>query len=117
MRRYAAPAACLLLAATALSGCGSSKSGSAASANSSTLTAANITYSPTAIQLKAGKAEITVKNTDGVKHNLTISDLKVNKDVDQGKTVTASFTAKPGTYQFHCEYHPNQMKGTITVSS
>jgi plastocyanin len=39
-----------------------------------------------------------------------------------GPTVTgpgsANFTVsglKPGTYFFHCQYHPTQMKGTIVV--
>jgi plastocyanin len=116
MRRLTAATMGLLAAAAVLTGCGSKSSGSA-SGNATTLTAANISFSPTDIQLKSGKAEITVKNTDGVKHNLTIADLKVNKDLAPGATAKATFTAKPGTYQFHCEYHPSQMKGTVTVGS
>jgi len=115
MRRLSISALTLVLAA-ALSGCGSSKEGSASS-NAASLTAANTSFSPTDLSLKAGKAEISVKNSDSIKHNLTVEGLKVNKDLDPGASATATFTAKAGTYQFHCEYHPQQMKGTITVGS
>ncbi len=57
-----------------------------------------------------------VKNTDKVEHNLTIEDGgNVNKDVGAGTTVQTRATLKPGTYKFHCEYHRDAMKGTITV--
>ena len=82
------------------------------------ITAANITYTPTAITAKAGqRITFALKNMDSIKHNLTITALKVNKDVPRGTTGTATVTLKTkGSYEFHCEYHPQQMKGTITVS-
>ena len=82
------------------------------------ITAANTTYSPTTITLKKGqKVTFALKNTDAFKHNLTIKGLKINTDVNSGKTGVATLTPKvPGTYEFHCEYHPQQMKGTITVT-
>ena len=81
------------------------------------ITAANITYAPTAITTKAGqRITFALKNMDSIKHNLTIKALKVNKDVPGGTTGTATVTLKTkGTFEFHCEYHPQQMKGTITV--
>jgi plastocyanin len=31
--------------------------------------------------------------------------------------VKVVFTAPgPGTYQFHCKYHPTKMRGTVTIS-
>ncbi len=82
------------------------------------ITAANTTYSPTTITLKKGqKVTFALKNTDAIKHNLTIKGLKINTDVNSGKTGVATLTLKvPGTYEFHCEYHPQKMKGTITVT-
>lgn len=82
------------------------------------ITAKNVKYSPTTITLKKGqKVTFTLRNMDNIKHNLTIKGLKVNTDVPGTKTGSASLTPKvAGTYEFHCEYHPQQMKGTITVS-
>jgi plastocyanin len=82
------------------------------------ITAANFAFSPTTITLKKGqKVTFALKNTDTVKHNLTITALKVNKNVSAGKTGQVTMTLKAaGTYEFHCEYHPQQMKGTIAVS-
>jgi plastocyanin len=81
------------------------------------ITAANFAFSPTTITLKKGqKVTFALRNTDKVKHNLTITALKVNKNVLGGKTGQVTLTLKTaGTYEFHCEYHPQQMKGTIAV--
>ncbi len=102
-----------------LTACGSSSTTKSPSAAGNTvdLTAANITYSPTDIKVPAGDVTFVVKNSDKVEHNLTIEDGgNVNADVASGKTVNAKATLKAGTYKFHCEYHPDAMKGTITVS-
>lgn len=79
------------------------------------LTAQDFSYSPTAPNLAADGATIHVVNDGAVKHNLTVDGLKVDKDLPPGSKVDINVDAKPGTYQFHCEYHPTTMKGTITV--
>ena len=126
--------ACAVVVATgALAACGSSSSSSgsgayskpAATPSSSAVatgdgprvTAKDFSFTPTAIDLTAGKTvTISATNDGGAKHNLTIKDLKVNVDLPPGSTKTATVKgAKPGTYEFHCEYHPTQMKGTVTV--
>ena len=91
---------------------------SAAPVHQVVITAKNIKYSPTTITLKKGqKVTFSVKNMDKIKHNLNIKGLKVNTDVPGTKTGIATLTPNvAGTYEFHCEYHPQQMKGTITVS-
>lgn len=121
-----------LAAAGVLAGCGSSSSSGSSGAYgktsnstsapaatggaSETLTAKDFSFSPTAMNLTAGKA-VTIKATnDGsVEHNLTIKGLKVNTNLPSGSTKSVTVTPKAGTYEFHCEYHPTQMKGTITV--
>ena len=75
----------------------------------------DFSYSPTGVQLTAGSNTIKVTNSGAVKHNLTIEGLKVNQDLAPGSTVAVAVTAKSGTYEFHCEYHPTTMKGTVTV--
>jgi len=117
MRGLVRTAAVVAAAAGLLAGCGSDSKGSAAPSGATVnLTAANVTFDRTQIDVKAGQVTFVVKNTDKVEHNLTIDNAGVNKDVEGGKTVNAKATLKPGTYAFHCEYHPTQMKGTITVT-
>ena len=115
--RFALRTAVMVVAAAAvLTACGSGSSSGSSGGTKVDLTAANITYAPTDIKVPAGDVTFTVTNNDKVEHNLTVENGKVNKDVGAGKTVTAKTTLKAGTYAFHCEYHPDAMKGTITVS-
>jgi plastocyanin len=92
---------------------------SAASAGSTTLVAQGISFNTTKLNFKAGqKVTVTIQNKDSVEHNFTFKAAKANKDVEAGETAKATFTVPAaGTYEFHCEYHPNQMKGTVTVTS
>ncbi len=77
--------------------------------------AQDFSYSPVAVHVTQGKVTFVVQNSGAVDHNLTVPGLKVNTDVKAGKTASVTLDAKPGTYSFHCEYHPTKMKGTITV--
>ena len=91
----------------------------AASGNgSTTLVAQGISFNTTKLDFKAGeKVTVTVENKDGVEHNFTFKAAKADKDVEAGETAKATFTVPAaGTYEFHCEYHPTQMKGTVTVT-
>jgi plastocyanin len=125
VQRRLAIATIALSATLVVAGCGSDKksddagtadSGGAA-AKTVDIKAANFSFTPSAVELKAGdKVTFSVTNGDTVEHNLTIEDLKVDTDVEAGKTATVSATPKAGTYQYHCEYHPQKMTGTITVT-
>lgn len=67
-----------------------------------------ITVSPGAV--------VTVTNLDAAEHTVT-ADQGAGFDVEvEGSGGTATFTApsQPGTYAFHCTYHPN-MHGMLTV--
>lgn len=79
------------------------------------LVAADFSFTPVELTV-ANNSSIEVKNAGKVEHSFTIEGLKVNQDLSPGKSVKVAITGKPGTYQFHCEYHPTVMKGTITIS-
>jgi plastocyanin len=61
-------------------------------------------------------AKITVTNSDGAEHSVT-ADTGNAFDVDVDGKGTATFTAptQPGTYAFHCTYHPT-MHGQLIVA-
>ena len=90
----------------------------ASGTGSTTMVAQGISFSTTKLDFKAGqKVTVTIENKDGVEHNFTFEAAKASTDVEAGETAKASFTVPAaGTYEFHCEYHPNQMKGTVTVT-
>ena len=122
MRRMLALLAVVAFAAIGIAGCGDDDdaadkgNGGGGDANAVTLTATDFSFKPADLQLKAGeKATIELKNDGKTKHNLTIKDLKVDEDVEGGKSTKISVEPKAGNYQFQCEYHPDKMKGTITV--
>lgn len=120
------------LAATALiaalvTGCGgagnSGSSTAAASGTSSedsppavagpTITIANMAFGqPLAV---APGTQINIVNNDSVEHSVTSDTAGVfSQDVDGHENKTMTAPSQPGTYPFHCKYHPN-MKGTLTV--
>lgn len=61
-------------------------------------------------------AALTVTNMDSAEHTVSADDGSAFDVEVKGSGGTATFTApsKPGTYAYHCRYHPN-MHGTLTV--
>ena len=60
-------------------------------------------------------AQINIVNKDTVEHSVTSDTADVfSRDVDGGEKASLTAPSQPGTYAFHCKYHPN-MKGTLTV--
>ena len=66
------------------------------------------------------KFTITFKNDGSAEHNFSITSLKVNQDLEAGKTATVTFTAPStaGDVQYFCEYHKDSknMVGTLHVA-
>ena len=104
-----------------LSGCGGGGSKkTAASSGGTTIQTADFRFEPKTLTGKTGEAmTVTIKNVGSVEHNFSIESLKVNKDIEKGKSETVTFTPdKAGDIEFFCEYHKasNGMKGTLTVT-
>ncbi len=100
----------------------SSESPSAASstAASATATAAGPTITIADMKFSAPLtvtpgATVTVVNTDGPEHSVTADDGNAfNVDVDGNGTATFTAPTQPGTYAYHCTYHP-MMHGQLIV--
>ncbi len=62
-----------------------------------------------------GGAQVTVINNDSAEHSVTSDTAGAfNAEVDGKSKVTFTAPTQPGTYPFHCTYHPS-MHGTLTV--
>jgi plastocyanin len=86
--------------------------------------AQNNKFDKTCLAAPAGQPfTIAFENKEAVPHNVAIlkghqsSEVLFRGDIFQGpKTVTYQVPAlEPGTYVFHCEVHPTQMRGTLVV--
>jgi plastocyanin len=79
------------------------------------LTAKDFAFSPTALTAKAGTVTVNVTNEGTVTHSFTLDDGSVSKDIPAGTSATVTLNLTQ-TVSFHCQFHPSQMTGTITVS-
>ncbi|MFC6991662.1 plastocyanin/azurin family copper-binding protein [Haladaptatus sp. GCM10025707] len=80
------------------------------------------TTNPT-LQLTAGETyELTWENLDGMEHELIIEDgsrseLEATESNDEkGATESITFEATSEMASYYCEYHPEQMRGSVEVS-
>ena len=63
------------------------------------------------------EAAFEVANDGDTEHNVTITELEVDEDLEPGVRMFVTFTPEePGSFEFFCSYHPDQMTGTLTVS-
>ena len=63
--------------------------------------------------------EVTIEfaNSGSVEHSWTSTDLDAEVEASSGEDATVTFTtpAEAGSYDFFCEYHPDEMQGTISI--
>lgn len=86
---------------------------STATATGPTITISDMRFGP-ALTVAPG-ATVTVVNSDGAEHTVTAdSGNAFNAEVDGKGTTTFNAPTQPGTYAFHCTYHP-MMHGQLIV--
>ena len=75
-------------------------------------------FDPTALNVDVG-AQVTIEltNSGSVQHSWTSTDLDAEIEATSGETSSVTFTApnEPGSYDFFCEFHPDEMQGTISI--
>ena len=90
-------------------------------------------FDPTELSAKAdGETTVNLKNNGAAIHNVHVADASGNFPANfctaggetpcsnptrlaGGQSGTLTFTLPAGKYPFRCDYHPTEMKGTITV--
>ncbi|HYJ71403.1 MAG TPA: cupredoxin domain-containing protein [Actinomycetota bacterium] len=82
------------------------------------LTASGTAWDTTSLDMTAGaEVSVEVTNQDSIEHNFTFAEANADQDVEGGEDATVTFTAPAaGSYEFLCKYHPQAMKGTVTVT-
>ena len=75
---------------------------------------------PNSISASAGEISVVVKNEDGSVHNFEIEELgAASGDLDPDGSITVTFTAEAGTYEYFCSISGHKeagMTGTLTVT-
>lgn len=67
-----------------------------------------------AVEVASG-GQVSVSNRDSAPHTVTADDGAFDAgEVSGGSTGAFTAPGEPGTYQFHCDIHPD-MSGTLTV--
>jgi cytochrome c oxidase subunit 2 len=121
IKRMVATLGIVALLATA---CGGDEEGSPAasgdggggSGSSVTITAADFSFDPENVTAAAGDT-IELSNEGDSPHNLQAEEAGLDEDVDPGETVSVDLAdVEPGTYDFICKFHPDDMKGTLEIT-
>jgi Cupredoxin-like domain len=117
MLALAAVGPLLLLAACSSSGDNATTTtGGAAQPQALTVTAVDFSLSPATITAPAGQViNVSFKNNGSTQHSFTVGPTDVAQAA-AGASSSGSFTASAQTVEFHCKFHPTQMKGTITIN-
>lgn len=72
-------------------------------------------FSPAAIGVRAGTT-VTWTNDDQFTHSVRLlPSNEVLGILKPGESLTHTFTS-PGIYRYDCSFHPQNMKGTVTVN-
>ena len=108
--------ALLAVLALVLAGCGAeaadAPAGDAAATNTIDMPK-SYRFEPADTTVASGTT-VTWTNSDNFTHNVTIDDELVGQ-AEPGQTIEHTF-AQPGTFDYICSLHPQDMRGTVTVT-
>ncbi len=113
-------ASSLILLAAACGGTDSAGGGGGEDPDGGTtidVVAQDFSFETTSIEVEPGAdVTVTLENEGEAEHTFTIEELDVEAEAHGGETAEASFTAPDsGSYEFFCEYHPDDMTGTLSI--
>lgn len=94
--------------------CGGSTSAGAGKA-AATVTIKNIAFQPDSVQISTGQTVTWRFDDASVPHTVTAGD----GSFDSGTKTSGQFSHrfdKPGTYEYSCTVHPQQMRAKVVVS-
>jgi plastocyanin len=92
-------------------------SGGGSGSSSIEVTATDFKFDKTSFDVDAGsEVAVTLTNDGGTEHGFTIDDPEFQIEAEDGESADGTFTAPDsGSFEFYCQYHPDQMRGEITV--
>jgi plastocyanin len=77
-----------------------------ASSNSVDIEAQDVKFSPTCTtSVPTGTVTLTVHNTGGLLHNLSVPDQNIDRDVPAGATITVRVKVGTAPVTYFCKYH------------
>lgn len=82
-----------------------------------TVVAQDFSFETSSLEFEPGAdVTVTLDNQGEVEHTFSIEELDVEAEAAGGETAEATFAMpESGSLEFFCEYHPDQMTGTISV--
>jgi plastocyanin len=98
----------LLLSTVVLAGCSSKP------AVAGDVAIHGLAYDPSTLSVPAGKS-VRFTNHDSVEHSITSDSGGFDVDIDGGGNKGLVTMSTPGTYAYHCRYHPS-MHGTLVFT-
>lgn len=107
-----------LALALVMGACDDGEEDTAAQESAQTIEAFDNYYEQTSLQLEPGaEATITLANGGSVAHSFTVPDLDLEIEAQSGDEVDGTFAVpdEPGTLDFYCKFHPDEMAGTIAI--
>jgi plastocyanin len=118
-RRLAAVFAAATVLALALGGCAANNGANASPVATTTVDLPpSYKFAPVAIDVKRGST-VTWTNHDNFTHSVHFLDGGLPSDpmvMQPGQSATFTF-AQAGTFRYECHFHPQNMKGSVTVGS
>lgn len=98
-------------------GCGGSGGGaqSTSAGKTTSVTIKNIAFQPVRVEVGAGQTVTWRFEDSATPHTVTAAD----GSFDSGTKTSGRFSHrfdKPGTYDYTCTIHPQQMRGTVVVT-